>query len=51
MKIPLVVTIFVVAAAAGLGWHNHQRLATLRAVRDQLTDGQMPCGVGIRSLR
>lgn len=38
MRIPIIVTIFFVAAAAGIGWHNHQRLTTLQAVRGKLTE-------------
>ena len=36
MKIPVVISVLLLAAAAGLGWHDHQQLASLRAVHQQL---------------
>ena len=37
MRIPLLVTIPLLAALAGLGWHNQQRIGELRSIQARLT--------------
>ena len=36
MKVPIFITVLIVAAAVGIGWHNYQRLQTVRETQATL---------------
>lgn len=47
MKIPIVASLLILSAAAGLGWHLDQRLATARATKGKLVAEAARSGISI----
>ncbi len=47
MKISIALSLLILAAAAGLGWHDHQRLAVVRASHTKLVAEASQLGISI----
>lgn len=50
MKIPIIITLLVVGAAAGMGWRNHRRWEIARAEHETLVSKAADKGISLASL-